>query len=102
MSNKAKKVDAMMLADGIPVLDLKKKFFIHEVPAHLNLEMVIQWKQFGSETDTVMNIKAFAIEDKKLKVVNRDCDTMFVYPVNKLKRVFLMPIEREEMNSVAE
>lgn len=76
--------------DLIPQLDLKKKNYMHEVPEGIHLEMHIEWKIKDAERDVVGPLRAFAIEDGMLKVLNRSIDLIYKYPVKELRRVHLV------------
>lgn len=92
MNRKAKKLDAMMRRDGIPVLDLKSKG-AHSVPDELRLQMHVEWKLKDSDQDIIFDVQAFALTGKELKVVDKKAEVVRVFKTNLLKRAYLIPME---------
>lgn len=90
MASKKKQNEALAKA-GIPQLDLRVSDYLHEVPENLKLEMVVEWKQRDTEIETIGPLKAFAIEDGELKVVNRLVDIVYRFPIKQIKRAYMLP-----------
>lgn len=89
----SKKKNRNLAGAGIPTLDLSVGNYEHNVPDHLNLNMHIEWKLKGAEAEHVGPLKAFAIENGMLKVLNRNAPIVYNYPIAEVKRAYMMPIE---------
>lgn len=78
----------------LPTLNLKGDDFIHEVPAEMKMEVIIHWKGQNFQPEHINPVKAFAKQDGKFKVINRNLpDTCYTFDLKEIKRVFLMPME---------
>ncbi|MNC27514.1 hypothetical protein D3C75_756860 [compost metagenome] len=80
-----------------PTINLKGGDFIHTVPEHLNLEVIIHWKgQVRGKSYTPEHINpvhAFAVQDGKFKVINRNLlDTSYTFDLKEVSKVYLMPM----------
>lgn len=65
---------------SIPSINLKSDDFIHTVPEHLKLEVIIHWKGQGYEPESINPVHAFAIQNGKFKVINRNLmDTCYTF-----------------------
>lgn len=77
-----------------PQLDLKRGDFIHHVPESDKIELIIHWKGQGYEPEVINPVHAFAIQDGKLKVINRNLlDTSYTFKIKEISKVFIMPME---------
>lgn len=84
---KKTKVDA-------PTLDLKVDDFIHVVPDDQRLEIIIHWKGQGYAPEFINPVKAFAKQDGKLKIINRNLPgTSYVFDIKEIKNAFIIPME---------
>lgn len=78
---------------AIPSINLKGDDFIHTVPDHLNLEVIIHWKGQGYQPESINPVHAFAVQGGKFKVINRNLkDTCYTFDIKEVKRVFLLPM----------
>lgn len=89
----SKKQNAALAKAGIPVLNLKVPDYVHQVPDEQKLDMIVEWKLGNTETETIGPIKAFAIEDGELKVVNRNINTVWRFPIKEIKRAYMLPCQ---------
>lgn len=80
-------------AGGLPQVNLKMGDFFHEVPAHSNLELIIEYKQGGVPRDYINPLESFAVEGEYLLVTNRISEFRYRYEIKKLKGVYLIPCE---------
>ena len=96
-NKKLLKQAAKIAKQSMPQLDLKREDFIHTVDADKNFELIIHWrntKGMQFEPETIGPVHAFAIQDGKLKVINRNLmDTAYTFTIKEIKSVFIMPIE---------
>lgn len=84
----------------IPSIDLKREDFIHAVPDEVRLEVIIHWKgQVKGQSyqpEYINPVKAFAKQDGKFKVINRNLpDTCYTFDIKEIKAVYLMPMDDE-------
>jgi len=89
MKSKQSSLSAM----GIPELRLKGDEYFHEVPAHLNLELIVEWKLGTAPKEVIGPVRAFSLEDGHLKVVNRNIDLVYTHPVKQIHRAYLLPTD---------
>lgn len=83
----------MAKKSAAPTLKLTGDDYIHHVPEDQNLELIIHWKGNGYQPEFINPILAFAKQDGKLKVINRNLpDTSYVFNLKEIKRVFIMPM----------
>lgn len=80
-----------------PTINLKSEDFIHTVPEHLNLEVIIHWKgqQKGQsyQPEHINPVHAFSVQDGKFKVINRNLlDTCYTFNIKEIKCVYLLPM----------
>jgi hypothetical protein len=79
---------------GAPTINLKGADFIHTVPEHLKLEVIIHWKggpKFAPEH--INPVHAFSIQDGKFKVINRNLlDTCYTFNIKEISKVYLLPM----------
>jgi hypothetical protein len=77
----------------VPSINLKGDDFIHTVPSHLNLEVIIHWKGQGYQPEHINPVHAFCIQQGKFKVINRNLmDTSYVFDIKEIKAVYLLPM----------
>lgn len=82
---------------GAPTIRLHGEDFIHTVPEHMKLEVIIHWKgqRKGQsfQPEYINPVHAFAVQDGKFKVINRNLmDTSYVFNIKEIKCVYLMPM----------
>lgn len=78
---------------AIPTINLKSDDFIHTVPEHLKLEVIIHWKGQGFTPEHINPVHAFAVQDGKFKVINRNLlDTCYTFNIKEIKCVYLLPM----------
>jgi hypothetical protein len=96
-NKKLLKQAAKIAKQSIPQLDLKREDFIHTVAEDSKIELIIHWRNTKGqqfEPETLGPVHAFAIQEGKLKVINRALmDTAYTFNLKEIKRVFIMPIE---------
>lgn len=79
---------------ALPTINLKGDDFIHTVPEHLKLEVIIHWKGQGYDPEHINPVHAFAVQDGKFKVINRNLlDTCYTFEIKEIKRVYLLPMD---------
>lgn len=79
---------------AMPTIDLTLTDFVHEIPEEMKFEIIIHWKKYGHEPESINPVKAFGINDGKLKIINRNLpDTAYTFYVKDVKRAFLIPME---------
>lgn len=81
----------------VPTINLKGDDFIHAVPEDQNLEVIIHWKgQHKGQSyqpEYINPVHAFAVQDGKFKVINRNLlDTSYVFNIKEIKCVYLLPM----------
>lgn len=77
-----------------PTINIKGDDFIHTVPEHLKLEVIIHWKGQGFTPEHINPVHAFAVQDGKFKVINRNLmDTCYTFEIKEIKHVYLLPME---------
>lgn len=77
-----------------PTINLKGDDFIHEVPAEMRMEVIIHWKGQGYQPEFINPVHAFAVQDGKFKVINRNLlDTTYTFNIKELKCVYLLPMD---------
>jgi hypothetical protein len=78
----------------VPTLNLKGDDFIHSVPDEIRLELIIHWKGQGYQPEHINPVKAFAKQDGKLKIINRNLpDVCYTFDIKEIKNVFVMPMD---------
>lgn len=82
----------------VPTINLKGDDFIHTVPEDKNLEVIIHWKgqQKGQsyQPEYINPVHAFAKQDGKFKVINRNLrDTCYTFDIKEIKCVYLLPMD---------
>lgn len=81
-------------APAMPTINLKGDDFIHTVPEHLKLEVIIHWKGQGYQPEHINPVHAFSVQAGKFKVINRNLlDTCYTFDIKELKCVYLIPME---------
>lgn len=79
---------------AIPTINLKGDDFIHQVPDGSKFEIIVHWKGQGYEPESINPVKAFSLQDGKLKIINRNLpDTCYTFSVKEIKRAYLIPME---------
>lgn len=77
----------------VPTLKLKGDDYIHAVPDEHNIELIIHWKGQGFTPEYINPVKAFAKQDGKLKIINRNLhDTCYTFDVKEIKCVYVIPM----------
>lgn len=80
--------------NALPTINLKGDNFIHTVPEHLNLEVIIHWKGQGYQPEYINPVHAFSVQDGKFKVINRNLlETCYTFDIKEVKCVYLLPME---------
>lgn len=78
---------------AIPTINLKGDDFIHAVPEDMKMEVIIHWKGQGYHPEHINPVKAFAKQDGKFKVINRNLpDTCYTFDIKEVKCVYLLPM----------
>lgn len=79
----------------LPMLDLKLDDYMHSVSDDTNIELIIHWKGGPKYAPEHINpVKAFAKQDGKLKIINRNLpDTCYTFDIKEISKVFVMPME---------
>lgn len=78
---------------ALPTVNLKGDDFIHQFPEEMKMEVIIHWKGNGYQPEHINPVHAFAKQDGKFKVINRNLlDTAYVYNLKEIKNVFLLPM----------
>lgn len=92
--NKLNKKALKIAKQSAPKVNLKGEDFIHKVPEEINLELIIHWKGKGFEPEVISPVYAFAKQDGKFKVINRNLlDTSYVFDLKEVLKVYIMPLE---------
>lgn len=77
----------------VPTLNLKGDDFIHAVPDDMSMEVIIHWKGQGYQPEHINPVKAFAKQDGKFKVINRNLpDTCYTFNIKEIKNVYFLPM----------
>lgn len=88
---------AKIARQSAPQLDLKGDDFMHVIPDDLNIELIIHWRNKSGmqfQPETINPVHAFAKQDGKLKIINRNMmDTSYVFDLKEVMRVYIMPVE---------
>jgi len=78
-----------------PTINLKGEDFIHTVPEHQKLEVIIHWKgrAKGYKPEHINPVHAFAVQNGKFKVINRNLlDTCYTFDLKEVSKVYLVPM----------
>lgn len=88
---------AKLAKQSAPQLDLKGDDFIHAIPEDLKIELIIHWRNKSGmqfEPEVISPVHAFAKQDGKLKVINRNLpDVSYTFDLKEVRRVYIMPVE---------
>lgn len=83
----------MSKKSAVPSLNLKGDDFMHTVPEGMNMELIIHWKGQGYQPEHINPVHAFAKQDGKIKIINRNLlDTAYVFNLKEVKCVYLLPM----------
>lgn len=77
----------------VPTLKLTGDDYIHAVPDEHNIELIIHWKGQAFQPEHINPVKAFAKQDGKIKIINRNLpDTCYTFDIKEIKRVYVIPM----------
>lgn len=91
MSKKLNRKKRALAAAGIPELNLRVPDYVRVLPEEMVLEMFIEWKLKNSDKEIIGPLRAFSIEKGFLKVVNRNIDYIWSFPIEQIKRAYMLP-----------
>lgn len=75
-------------------LDLKGDDFQRLIPEDMKFELIVHFKGKGYYPEVINPVHAFAKQDGKLKVINRNLlDTCYTFDLSEVQKVFLFPME---------